>query len=397
MHRPALPLHPVRWDQLAAERLLGLALNSAPNTRAVPELCKRVRFRKSTCRTCSDICPEHAISLNPGPTISGSCSDCGLCEIACPTEALRNELRTDRQLLAEARSLLLSEPAGGRAKVLSVGCHRAQLEKARGIRVPCVGSVSENILLGAALLGFDEVVLIKGRCAECRWKQGEEILAHSIHRSKALLEMGGLNRVSVRIEDTERSSHDALPRRELFTSIGRSLRKHMVVILHHEEKAIREAVGTASASEACAAPRREHLSTLLRQGPLDGSAAPHEEWFPWARVVIDEWRCCACGICTHLCPTAAISQERQTGCEVIGFRCSLCTNCGLCQEACPEGAIRFQEKISLADAVDDERHVLALVGTSDCCACGDTIPAGRKKLCATCEKRQSWLTQPAVR
>lgn len=378
---------------MAAERLLGLALSSAPNTRAVPEFCKRVRFRKSPCHACRDVCPENAISLNPGPTISGSCSDCGLCEIACPTETFRNELRTDQQLLAEARSFLLQEPAGGRAQVLSVGCHRAELENEGGVHVPCLGRVSENILLGAALLGFDEVALIKGRCRECRWKPGEEVLARSLLRSKALLKMGGLNGVSIRLEEKERSSQAVLPRRELFTSIGRSLRKHMVVVVHRQEKAIRDALGNEPRSEARAVPRHEHLRMLLRQVPFDGSTAQHEEWFPWARLVIDEARCSACGICTRLCPTAAISQESQSGYEVIGLRSSLCTNCGLCQEACPEGAIRFQEQISLADAVDDKETVLARVGMSECCACGDTIRAGKNKLCPTCEKRQAWLPQ----
>jgi ferredoxin len=242
------------------------------------------------------------------------------------------------------------------------------------------------------LLGFDEVVLIKGRCAGCRWKQGEEILAHSIRRAKALLDMGGLNRLSIRLEEKDRSSQDALPRRELFASIGRSLRKQMVVVVHHQEKAIREALGNEPGSEACAAPRHEHLRTLLRQVPFHGRPAQHQEWFPWARVVIDEACCSACKICTHLCPTAAISQERQAGYEVISFRSSLCTNCGLCQEACPEGAIRFQEQTSLADAVDDERNVLARVGMSECRACGNTVRAGQKTLCPTCEKRQVSLT-----
>jgi len=164
----------------------------------------------------------------------------------------------------------------------------------------------------------------------------------------------------------------------------------MGVVLHHQEKAIRGALGNEPDSEVGGAPRRAHLRTLLQQVPLDGSTTQHEECSPWAQVVIDEACCSACGICSRLCPTKAISQERQAGYEVIGFRSSRCTNCGLCQEACPEGAIRFQELISLANAVDDDRNVLARVGMSECCACGDTIRAG-KKLCPTCEKRQTWM------
>lgn len=374
---------------MAAERLLGLALSSEPNTRAVPELCKRVRFRKSTCRSCCEVCPENAISLDPGPTINGSCSDCGLCEIACPTETFRNELRTDQQLLAEARSILLQAAPRGRSPVLSIACHCAELEN--GIRVPCLGRVSENILFGAALLGFEEVVLIKGRCAKCRWKAGEELLACSMRKAKVLLEMGGFNLVSIRLEEKEGRRQEALPRRELFANFGRSLKKHMAVVVHHQERAIREALGNDSAREACAAPRHEHLCTLVREVRVDGGIAPHEKWSAWARVVIEESCCSACGICARLCPTTAISQERRVSYEEIGFLSSRCTNCGLCQEACPEGAIRFQEEISLADALDNEATVLARVRMNECRACGDTIRTGRNTLCPTCDKRHAAL------
>lgn len=378
---------------MGAELLLDLALTPAPTTRAVPDLCKRVRFRKSTCRTCSDVCPANAISLHPGPTISGTCSDCGLCEIACPTEVFRNEVRTDQQLLAEAASFLPQKPARSGTQTLAVGCHRAEMRSEDGIRVPCLGRVSENVLLGAALLGFDALVLIKGTCAECGWKQGEQVLAHSIRRSSALLQMGGHDRVSIRLEEKERSSQNALPRRELFVSLGRSLRKQIAVALHHQGKAVHEALENDSENAADVAPRWEHLRTLLRHGtPLDGGVAGYTEWFPWARVAIDEVHCSACGICARLCPTAAISQEEQPGYAVLGFRSFLCINCTLCQEGCPEGAIRFEEQVSYNDVVGGERKVVARVSMSECHACGDTIPAGAKELCPTCEKRQAWLT-----
>ena len=373
---------------MGGERLLDATLGAVPRTRAASELCKRVRYPKSTCRTCADVCPENAISLNPGPTISATCSDCGLCEIACPTEVFRNEWRTDEHILAEAASFIPRESTRRATSALSVGCHRAELQSEGGIRVPCLGRVSENILLGTALLGFDEVVLIKGKCAECPWKQGEEILTHSLNRSRALLELGGGTGVSIRIEEGERRGQDALPRRALFARLGRSLRTHMAVVLQQQGQAVREALGNERGTEADAAPRWEHLRTLLRQLPLNADAVPREDWFPWAKVVIDEARCSACGICAHLCPTGAVAQEAQPGCAVVSFRPSRCTNCGLCQEACPEGAIRFEEQVALADAVDDDWHALAQVGMSECLACGTTVRAGNTTLCPTCEKRQ---------
>jgi len=303
----------------------------------------------------------------------------------------RNERRTDEHILAEAASFLPPAPRRRGAQVLSVGCDQAQLPREAGIRLPCLGRLSENIILGAALLGFDEVVLIKGRCTECCWKQGEEVLAHSLNRSRASLELGGDTGISIRLEERERSRECVLPRRELFARLGRGLRTQVAAVLQQQDQAIRGALGNELEGEADAAPRWKHLRTLLGQLPPTIAAAPHEDWFPWATVVIDDARCSGCGICAHVCPTGAIAHEEQSGCAVVDFRPSWCTNCDLCREACPEGAIRFAEQVALADAVDDERHVLARVGMSECHACGTTIRAGNKKLCPTCEKRQVLL------
>ena len=57
----------------------------AQDIATLPDLCKRVRFRRSNCQRCGEICPDDAISLEPGPVVSDRCSDCGLCQNACPT------------------------------------------------------------------------------------------------------------------------------------------------------------------------------------------------------------------------------------------------------------------------------------------------------------------------
>ena len=65
----------------------------------VVDLCKRVRFRQSSCNICIDICPTEAISLPFGPEISDACINCGLCQIACPTETFEGIQSTDQMLL----------------------------------------------------------------------------------------------------------------------------------------------------------------------------------------------------------------------------------------------------------------------------------------------------------
>ena len=91
---------------MTAGFLLNVALNDAHNIRILPGLCKRLRFKKSNCRRCVEICPENAISLNQGPTISSSCTGCGLCQTVCPTEVFRHEWYTDGYLLNQAKAFL---------------------------------------------------------------------------------------------------------------------------------------------------------------------------------------------------------------------------------------------------------------------------------------------------
>ena len=90
---------------MAAGFVLNVVLNEAHNICVIPGFCQRVRFRKSNCQRCLEICPENAISLNPGPAINSGCTDCGLCLNACPTEVFRHEFHTDRYLLNQARAI----------------------------------------------------------------------------------------------------------------------------------------------------------------------------------------------------------------------------------------------------------------------------------------------------
>jgi Fe-S-cluster-containing hydrogenase component 2 len=91
---------------MTAGFLFNVAFNDANNIRVLPGLCKRLRIKKSNCQRCVEICPENAILLNRGPTISSSCTECGLCQNVCPTEVFRHEWYTDRYLLNQAKAFL---------------------------------------------------------------------------------------------------------------------------------------------------------------------------------------------------------------------------------------------------------------------------------------------------
>jgi ferredoxin len=361
---------------------LNAARNETPDTIVFPPLCKRLRFRKSNCRRCVDICPENVISLDPGPAIKNGCSDCGFCAKVCPTEAFRNQVCPDLCLLNQAKSF-------PEKKELVIHCDRAESESKYSLSVPCLGRVSENIILGAALLGFEEIRFIKGICSTCRLMEGEKLFVNSITAARVLLESLGLGDFPVNLMEKGKGKEKPLSRREIFSRISCEVKRKTSSYIGHKGKDVAKTLEIEKGERL--SPRRRLLRTLLN--PKAKRSLPVVEYrpeFPWGKIRFDEETCTACGICIALCPTGAISKKSENDCQVLYFNGSLCTNCSLCKEACPDKAIDFEEVFALRDILEDEPKVAAWMKLTSCTSCGETMIKGKGDICPMCRKRQMW-------
>ena len=380
---------------MATGFLLNMALNEVQNYRTYSAFCKRVRYRKSNCRRCLEICPENVISLDPGPTIKNGCTNCSLCQNACPTEVFQPELYTDPYLLNQAKIFLGSDrhQRPGEKKKLFAHCQRAQKQDANSLLLPCLGRITPNIIVGAALLGFDEVALTRGICSQCRLHAGQKLLLNSITTSRVLLKSAGLGRFKINIEQSEKKKEVPLSRREIFSKISSRAKHKAASFAYYKEKAIREKLAGNREDKAHKrpSPAGQLLRKLLEQKRLENDiVVKHNPAFPWANIKIEEKKCSACGLCAALCPTGAISKKMEHDKQLLFFNSSLCTNCSLCQAACPQNAIHFEENFSLAEILEDEPVVVARINLTPCLICGEMITAGKNKLCSTCRKRQVW-------
>ena len=358
-----------------------------------PGLCQKVRFPKSTCRRCVEICPEKAISLDPEPQISDLCSGCDLCVRACPTEVFESELYPDGYLLDRVRSLLDSHEGTGNGRKLSIYCQRAERPSTGAVGVSCLGIVGENVLFGAALAGFEEVILIRGSCERCHLKPAEHLLRSSTRRARALATGTGLGEVSLTTVEREKERRTPVGRREMLKDITNRFRTSARTIASEEGTDVRERVANEPRLNrddgAGGSPGRTFLRRLLRSGRWEGARpVAYDRELPWARMRIDEDRCTACGTCAAVCPTGAVHTAWEGESYILSFKPSACTNCSLCQDACGEDAIAFEAEIWIADILQDEAEVVATIRSGWCTICGDVIPVGMGEVCPTCERRQ---------
>ena len=81
---------------------------------------------------------------------------------------------------------------------------------------------------------------------------------------------------------------------------------------------------------------RGYCNFMCPVGAVDSLSNALGAKIGFRRVKIDKANCTACGACSSVCPTWAISRSKE-GVEISQFSC---ISCGKCKDACPGGVIK---------------------------------------------------------
>jgi ferredoxin len=336
----------------------GKVLGGNEKVSVFPERCVAVRNKNASCKVCQELCPSDAILLSNNQLAVDAqlCMGCRLCSTACPTAAFEPGSPSDAELLGTVLAMLRET---GKMPIFS--CHmllqqHSDAPAAQGlIGLPCLGSLSENVLLPLAQSTSEPLILARADCTGCAFFAGY-VLADSVFETiGALLGAWGLSNPLeiatglpkdcgvVVAEERDRQDAevdagaeaevasmavDGLTRRDFFTQLFKVNENHFAAATAGMKAGTGGRANGDPADSAASAPDAVLASlkvgtdgimpqsvpsyrALLISG-LNQTGEPVAESLSsrlWGRVSIDVQLCNSCMMCATFCPSSALKKH----------------------------------------------------------------------------------------
>jgi len=364
--------------------------------------CLKERNRRLTCDACQKGCPAGAIDLSAGVEVDFSrCVDCGICVNICPTGVFESRL-TEDYFLSRIQNCLRS------GRIVGFSCSKQSAaaggnKSAVEVEVPCLGRVSEAMLVGAAAFGAETIWLNTSVCSECDAREGLTLARQTVRGVDKLLEAWGrrvrfvltaklpVDRASSGAVEDEGGAYN---RRELLAKLKREA---LVAGLGLAQGRIDKVAGAfepaANRHFDSRLPRKREL--LLRLTKKLGEPAQdslHTEDLSLYGLACDAGRCNLCGNCAVFCPTEALRIDKGGDAVRLSFNVSRCLGCDLCVEVCSPRALSIDTQIHLSHVLKEADRSLVDMTYFECAKCKQPFPAAEKKpLCDFCRVREEKL------
>ncbi|WP_165056998.1 MULTISPECIES: 4Fe-4S binding protein [unclassified Adlercreutzia] len=387
---------------------------------AVEDHCVAVRNRNASCHLCADACMADAITVGKNELAidAGACVACGACVAVCPTAALVSLDPMDEDL-AVAVADAVAQTGTGTACVACARMAARQLgDPEKFACVPCLGRVTEPLLVGLAAHGVEDIVLVDGTCATCKYGAVSPAVDETIDAAASLLEAVGAPAVIARASEfpPELLASDALAvrgaaRRGFFTQAGGYARNVTMTVaekavadaLHQDQKqklhTLRERLGAGKSGKMptfvpernmrimdalCQVGERTGaLEAIMRAAEADDAGVPEGVGAAGPVGVADVPAVDApdaagpeaagaagpVGVAGAASPADAaapfepVLSTRHFG--ALSIDAEKCSGCGMCVMFCPTEALKYS---TLEEPADEDMRYLEFQAT-DCTQC----------------------------
>lgn len=286
--------------------------------------CLRSRLSSSSCSLCFDACPEGAVVLlHKIPGIETDvCTDCMVCVAVCPVDVFTCEAEID-ELVNRAHQ----------TDHLRVACPRNQQAGEADYSIPCVGVLSDEILLAVSLLTNCTVTFEVSKCSQC---QNFSVFQRFEDKVRSLAEA-----FSSKISEQFKIHASPAVSKELQTSMER--RGYINQMVKSAVRFTKYGISNGQKEEPCPgegrrlAPKKNYLLRQLLQHVEPTLRRRLEEEYCYRLKVHDH--CTFCPLCKGICPTGAIQIEKRGEQKQLVFHYQQCIGCGLCVCFCKQNAL----------------------------------------------------------
>ncbi len=348
--------------------------------------CSRVRSPLSKCSKCIEHCPKEGISIkNLKVELNDNCIQCGLCAAVCPTGAISIQEPTELNLYNYI------EEAGKTSNIVVLTCSHNDNVSNNYFKVPCLGSLTLEFLLGIDNLPLEiHVVFSEEKCKGCIVNGISSYLENikkieKIEKDLGLL--GGAIRSTekapkIKIKKASDEEIDG-ERREFLFSIFKSVKKL-------PNTAIKYVLGE---NEDNKKSKAIVANPTVRKYPILRKVFSNIEGEELVNVEITDYPkpslvgvCNFCRACTILCPMGALKYKEEGDNLNLLLLKEACTGCGLCIEVCYYKALELKAK-KIEDFLSKEPSLLAAGTKQKCKVCNQIITASETiEVCSSCLK-----------
>lgn len=296
--------------------------------------CLRSRLNTNTCDLCVSLCQKQALAVSGRKIVFSAdrCTGCMACVSGCPNDAFSCGFDFS-SLPAAINRKAIDEPV-----VLSCGKSPHQ---AGEINLPCLGLLSEPVLLALHCAAQKDFFLDVQPCVDCENRQLLAILPGRLQGiSNRIGRESGLRIDCLTEEKIKRLT--AEPERRYFLN----LLKKTVVSLGREAAAATARSLSPEKKNSPGTDEKEEVmfSRLLVEalGLLPNDADQEKELLHSCFYTLKISRdCTLCPLCTGMCPTGALKLKKENDRKQLYFISAKCSGCGLCRDFCKKRALEL--------------------------------------------------------